>query len=180
MGFFDGEGGLHKLGKIVIRSLQAILGLTVAGIYGNVLNNELKRHESPNPAFTFAVVVAGLSCISALLFNIPRIKSHYVFAWDWLLTIFWLAIFGKYAQVFLGRDPNNPKQKYEGTDTQQMKNVVWIDLINMFLWLATASYGTFTFIRRRKQAKNGYADGGPQMAQLQGESLPWVGHAPAP
>ena len=141
-------------------SLQFVLALVVAGIYGNDMNNQLKNNQPANPAFTFTVVVAGLCCVSALAFNIPKIKAYYAFPWDWLMAVFWLAIFGKWAQVFLSRDPNNSKDDYDSTNTQQMKNMIWIDLINLSLWFMTALYGTLVFFRRRRQIKTDYLDGG--------------------
>lgn len=173
MGFSSGDGVVHTIGKVIVRSLQFVLALTVAGIYGNHVDNQRKNNNPANPAFTFAVVVGGLSCTSAIIFNIPKVKAYHVFAWDWLMTIFWLAIFGKFAAVFLPLDPNNPKASYESTNTQQMKNVVWVDLINMFLWFITATYGTFLFVRHRRQSKVEFVEEGQApMREVGGEPVP--------
>ena len=169
MSLFKGEGPAHTIGKIVLRSLQFVLGLTVAGIYGNHVRDQQSHKQPCDSSFVFAVVTGGASCITALIYIIPKVKAYYAFIWDWILTIFWLAVFGKFAALFLNRDPNNPKQVYESTNTQQMKNCVWIDLINLALWAFTALYGTVVFLQRRRAKKDVEAGGEEQYSEMADE-----------
>lgn len=154
MSFFQGEGPAHTITKVVFRSLQFVLGLTVAGIYGNYVHNQQAHNQPSDSAFVFAVVVGGASCITPIIYLIPRVKAYYAFPWDACLSVFWLAVFAKFASLFLNRNSSNPKDVYQGTNTQQMKNAVWIDLISLSLWALTAAYGTWVFLRNRRLTKN--------------------------
>jgi hypothetical protein len=52
------------------------------------------------------------------------------------------------------------KEDPEGdSGISRMKHAVWVDLVNMLLWLITALYGTFVFFfHRRKTLHTGRAE----------------------
>ncbi|KAL9048748.1 MAG: hypothetical protein Q9162_007565 [Coniocarpon cinnabarinum] len=152
--FLQGEGTAHNISKLIVRFLQFVLGLTVAGIYGNHVHSQSSHNQASDSSFIFAVVVGGLTCVTTIAYSIPKVKVYYCFFWDWMLVIFWLALFGKFAGLFLNRNANNPKASFQGTNTQQMKNAVWVDLISLSLWVITAAYGTWVFLRRRKMTRD--------------------------
>ncbi|KAI9802558.1 MAG: hypothetical protein M1833_001630 [Piccolia ochrophora] len=124
----------------IFRFLMLIFALAVAGLYGTDLNNAQKANKAGDPKWIYAVVVASLSAITAVVYMIPFVKSHVAFAWDALLFILWVAVFGR---MYINEDP-------EGDGgVQRMKNAVWIDLINMLLWFFSAIFGGVVFFRSR-------------------------------
>lgn len=56
----------------------------------------------------------------------------------------WTALFGTFGKIFI---PAHPTPKQSGQ--RRMKNAVWVDLVNMLLWLVTAVYSTLIFFRNR-------------------------------
>ncbi|KAI9820047.1 MAG: hypothetical protein M1826_001037 [Phylliscum demangeonii] len=142
-----------------IRALQLVLALAIAGVYGSDVNNARKQHRavdsrwvaSLRPTFSpslhansiqvYAEVVAGLSALTSILYLIPFLSAYLnaslFFAWDALLFIFWVAVFGAFGKLFLHRHPDLPR----------MRHAVWLDLVNMLLWFATAAVGGMMFLR---------------------------------
>ena len=80
--FLYGEGLAHTISKLFIRFLQFVLGLTVAGIYGNYVRNQSAHNQPSDPSFVFGLVVGGLSCVTAIVYSIPKVKAFYGFVWD--------------------------------------------------------------------------------------------------
>jgi hypothetical protein len=90
-----------------------------------------------------------LSAITALVYAVlPLIISSFttaiLFAWDAILFILWIAVFGLFGSMYINQDPRG-----DG-GISRMKNAVWIDLINMLLWLVSAIVGGIGFWRWRK------------------------------
>jgi len=59
-------------------------------------------------------------------------------------SILWTALFGLFGSIFIKAHPT-PKQAGQ----QRMKHAVWVDLVNMLLWLISATYATVIFVRAR-------------------------------
>jgi hypothetical protein len=59
-------------------------------------------------------------------------------------SILWTALFGIFGKIYI---PAHPTPKQGGQI--RMKHAVWIDLINMLLWLVTALYATAIWFRAR-------------------------------
>lgn len=58
-------------------------------------------------------------------------------------SILWAAVFGIFGQLYIHENP-------EGDGgVKRMKNAVWIDLVNMLLWLVTAVMGVVVFLMMR-------------------------------
>lgn len=130
------------------RALQFVFALVVIGLYGNRVDHDRKAGDPQSPAWVYAVVVAGLSCVTCVIYAIPLpfLKIHRLFAWDLLLFILWIAVFGVFAGLFL----KNTDDEYQGTSVKVMKNAVWIDLVNCIFWLLTGLWGCFrTFVGRK-------------------------------
>ncbi|KAK3629043.1 hypothetical protein LTR56_018279 [Elasticomyces elasticus] len=155
------SGGLPgALARIALRFLQLVFAITVAGLYAPDLHL-LRQAQDPKhedhvfvySRWVFAEVVAILSIITVLVYAVPFIKSWWGFAWDWCLFILWTALFGVFARVFIPfpgsadgyADPKDPTIPI----IIRMKHAVWIDLVNMLLWLITAIYTTVIWFRNR-------------------------------
>ena len=141
-----------------MRIMQFIFAIIVAILYGLILMDASKASSSDlvcEPSdWAYAEVVAGLSGITCLLHlfikvNFKRVGWCIAYCtWDGVLFILWLAqtaIFGSaYYSAF--------------TPFQQLGNVtcmraaVWIDLVNMLLWLASTGLAIAWCISARRFA----------------------------
>ena len=130
--------------RLILRFLQFILALTVAGLYGVDLHAANKASAYADGKWVFAEVVAGLSAFTVIIYGIPFIKSYWAFGWDWVLFILWTALFGLFGRIYI---PAKPTPKQDGQI--RMKHAVWVDLTSMLLWLVTAVYSTLIWWRNR-------------------------------
>ena len=70
---------------------------------------------------------------------VPKLKFWYACGWDAVLFVLWVAVFGIFGKLFIHENP-------EGNGgIKRMKNAVWVDLINMLLWLVTGVMGVVLF-----------------------------------
>ncbi|KAI5863919.1 hypothetical protein GGS23DRAFT_566000 [Durotheca rogersii] len=132
------------------RGIQFILAVIVCGLYGRRVDIDHRAGNAQSAAWVYALVVGGFSCVTCVFYGIPnpftRLQSHRLFAWDLVLFILWIAVFGTFAAIFLKRDDD----EYEGTSVSLMKCAVWLDLVNCIFWLATGVYGCVrTFVGRK-------------------------------
>ncbi|KAH9892251.1 hypothetical protein F4778DRAFT_784617 [Xylariomycetidae sp. FL2044] len=121
------------------RALQFIFAIVVIGLYGHRVDNDRKAGNPQSAAWVYAVLVAGLSCITCLIYSIPLglIKVQRLFAWDLILFVLWLAVFGTFAALFLHREGD----EYQGTSVSTMRHAVWVDLVNAIFWILTGVWG---------------------------------------
>ncbi|EOD51001.1 hypothetical protein UCRNP2_2226 [Neofusicoccum parvum UCRNP2] len=134
---YSHHGGLPGLLlRVFLRFFQFVLALTVCGLYGVDLNNARKAGAYADSKWVYAEVTAGFSAITCLVYFLPMIKSLFFFAWDWVLFILWVVLFGIFGRMYINEAP-----EYVGGITR-MKNAVWVDLTNMLLWFITAVYGS--------------------------------------
>ncbi|KAI9788731.1 MAG: hypothetical protein M1816_006588 [Peltula sp. TS41687] len=129
--------------RLCLRSLQFVMALAVAGLYGTDLNSARKHGVGGDPKWVYAVAVSGISALTCIVYMIPFVKSHLLFVWDAVLFILWVAVFGCFGKMYLHEDPEG------NAGVQRMKNAVWVDLINMLLWFTSAAVGAFIFLRAR-------------------------------
>lgn len=71
--------------RTALRVIQLIIALVIAGIYGQDLRKAHSTSEPADSRWVFAEVVAGLTIITTIVYLVPMIKSHKVFAWDAVL-----------------------------------------------------------------------------------------------
>ncbi|KAI1082414.1 hypothetical protein F5B20DRAFT_531201 [Whalleya microplaca] len=136
------------------RGIQFIFAVVVIGLYGHRVDKDHRAGNPQSPSWVYALVVAGLSCITCVLYAIPnpfsRLQSHRLFPWDLVLFVLWIALFGTFANIFLKRTDD----EFEGTSVKVNKCAVWIDLVNALFWLFTGLYGAMrTCIGKKTNAK---------------------------
>ncbi|KAM5349645.1 hypothetical protein ACJ41O_006150 [Fusarium nematophilum] len=138
--------------RLVCRGLQFLFAIIACGFYGNRVAADDKADDGFSPEWILAIIVAGVSATTAILFvaatplgalpyigsRLKLFKTYRAFAWDLILFIAWIVVFGIFAAIFLHRDSDNP---YKGSSTGSMKVAVWIDMVNSLLWLASGLYG---------------------------------------
>ncbi|KAI9871823.1 MAG: hypothetical protein M1830_002406 [Pleopsidium flavum] len=81
----SGGGFMGWIIHAILRSLQFVFALTVAGLYGTDLSNARKHGVGGDPKWVYAEVVAGLSALTSIIYMVPLLKSFYLFAWDAVL-----------------------------------------------------------------------------------------------
>ena len=77
----------------------------------------------------------SISCLQTLVAAIVLILHP---------SILWTALFGTFGKIYI---PDRPTPEQGGQ--KRMKNAVWVDLVNMLLWLCTFVYGLIIWFRRR-------------------------------
>ena len=76
------------------------LAATTAGLYGADLAAGAQPDGTGDGRWVFAVVVAGLSAVSAALYLLPSIlRFAAVWVWDLVLFVLWIAVFGVFGKV---------------------------------------------------------------------------------
>ena len=71
----------------------------------------------------------------------PRPEGQYSVLTD--PSFFWLVVFGIFGKMYIREDPEGD------AGIQRMKNAVWVDLVNMLLWLVSAVYGAVLFFKNK-------------------------------
>jgi len=130
---------VHTIPRAILRLLQFALALAVCGLYGTDIQNANKHNRGADSKWLYAVVIGGLSVVTSLVYGIPIVKSYIFFAWDTILFILWIAVFGVFGKMYIREDAEG------NSGVQRMKNAVWVDLVNVLLWLVSAIYGAILF-----------------------------------
>ncbi|KAK0655124.1 hypothetical protein B0T16DRAFT_396227 [Cercophora newfieldiana] len=128
---------------------QFVLAVTVCGLYGVELDRARKAGVHADGKWIFAEVVGGLSAITSLLYFLPFIlRFALVWAWNLILFILWIALFGTFGSMYIKEDPEG------NSDIQRMKNAVWVVLANAILWLiATIGYFVYWWGHRERRSR---------------------------
>ncbi|KAF6239155.1 hypothetical protein HO173_003028 [Letharia columbiana] len=130
------------IANLTLRFLQFIFAVAVLGLYGTELSDARKNHTGDYSKWSYAEVVGVLSAVTCLVYVLPKVKSWWAFGWDLVLFILWVAVFGVFGKIYIHAKPVNGGVK-------RMKNAVWVDLVNMLLWLVTAVVSVVIFFTMR-------------------------------
>lgn len=128
--------------------LLFLLSLITAGIYGHDLRSLTTLHIHAPAAWVFAVVVAGLTAVTQIVYFIPFTRKFvrpFTWPWDWVLFIFWTAVFGTFAKRWIGKGVKCGEVEQGWTSCKRMKSGVWVDLVAMLVALVAASSELFQF-----------------------------------
>lgn len=89
------------------------------------------------------MVIATFAAVTALVYLIPMVPHRLLFPWDTILFILWVAVFGLFGSMYIHENPEGD------SGVKRMKNAVWVDLINMLLWLLSAVAGAVAWFTGR-------------------------------
>lgn len=130
---------LISLFRLSVRILQLIFALASGISYAIELSHGNGRGDASG-GFAFSQVAFGATLI-VLIINGLTVR-YYRFSWmvDWLLTVFWFALFAVFFEVYIGGDDMTPA--YGGVDSGRMERAVWCDLINALLWFGSALFSS--------------------------------------
>ena len=79
---------------------QFALAIAVCALYGIDLDRARKAHVHADGKWVYAVVVAGLSALTSILYCIPAIlRFALVWVWNVILFTLWIALFGVFGRV---------------------------------------------------------------------------------
>jgi hypothetical protein len=164
----------ENIPRWVLRGLQLLVALVAIGFYGRRVDADRRAGDPQAPEWVYGVTIGGLSAITAVAFSVvgalsavsDRCRTYRLFAWDAMLFLLWIVIFGVTGSIFLSRDDGAPD--YKGASTRTMKGVTWLDLVSALLWLISAVYGAIkTFVGRKVDGVTGRVAGklfGPNKA----------------
>lgn len=89
-----------------------------------------------------------LPCIIGRPLVLLRFLHLPTFILDCVLCILWLTLFGIFGKLYITAEEVND-------DATRMKNAVWIDLINLSFWVATAAWLGLRWWKGRRGAQRG-------------------------
>lgn len=76
------------LSRLILRLLQFILAITVAGLYGVDLHHARQAHAYTDGKWVFAEVVAGLAAVTCLVYAVVAVTgwgTYRAAPWDWVI-----------------------------------------------------------------------------------------------
>ncbi|KAH1487099.1 hypothetical protein LV164_003439 [Aspergillus fumigatus] len=150
---------LITLLETILRFIQFVFGLTVIGLYGRDLHD---GDKAAAPAkWVYAVVTAFLAVMTATVYLIlpfvmkgrtPVARRARVqlplFIWESVLCILWLTLFGIFGKMYIGN-------YIEGDMVTRMRHAVWVDLVNLGLWIVTMGWVGLRWWRGVKGGQEG-------------------------
>ncbi|EEP78879.1 predicted protein [Uncinocarpus reesii 1704] len=163
----DGVKKRYSPGNIVttlleccIRFLQFVFGIAVIGLYAQDVNHARKAGLPMGSVskWIYATVVGSLSSIAAIIYILLpcaaqrplssfRILQLPCLAFDSLMFILWLVVFGIFAKMYVSvDDKKDPSLK-------RMHHAVWVDLVNLSFWTITAVWCGLRWWRGDRAAK---------------------------
>jgi hypothetical protein len=153
-------GAFAAILHLILRFFQFILALAVLGLYAQDLTAARKAGVYSDANWVYAVVVSTLSAIVAVVFMIPKVpwwRGGWIL--DLCLLVLWIALFGDFGAKYIKANPENVGHG-DGPGIQRMKNAVWVDLVNLLLWLITSVWGVAMWLwgRKRRTLHTGRAD----------------------
>ncbi|KAI1270548.1 hypothetical protein F5Y18DRAFT_368655 [Xylariaceae sp. FL1019] len=132
--------------RLVVRGIQLIFALTVIGLYGTKVHADSEPGQSQDARWVIALGAGSVAAITSVLFAlaaIPQFKTHRLFAVDFAIAIFYFAIFGTFAVIFLPIPEDDEHETHDGASVSTMRHAVWIDLVNALFWALTGGWGCF-------------------------------------
>ena len=85
--------------SVLSRIMQIISAAVVAGVLGHYLHNIHDGGAGSNGRIVYAVVIAGISLLVALLLIVPMKFSFFGFPLDFLIFVCWMVAFGLLVNV---------------------------------------------------------------------------------
>lgn len=95
-----GSLSLGYLLFLLLHFAQFVLAITVCALYGIDLDRARKAGVTADGKWVYAEVVGGLAALTSILYCIPYIlRFALVWAWNLVLFILWIALFGLFGKV---------------------------------------------------------------------------------
>ncbi|KAJ5358472.1 uncharacterized protein N7496_010885 [Penicillium cataractarum] len=138
----------------VLRPVQFLFAIIVAALYGIDLAYATKTNTTAPAEWVYAELAVTLSAITCIVyFFVPFLHAAWS-TWDGILFVFWLAQTGVFGNIYISGALDD-HYKHATLSIPRMRAAVWIDLINMLLWLFTFILGIACCCRTRKPTSQG-------------------------
>ncbi|KAJ5573939.1 uncharacterized protein N7459_008366 [Penicillium hispanicum] len=174
-----------------LRFLQFVFGLTVIGLYGTDVRHDHQDKDSWSARWVYALVAAFLATATAavhmcLPFCMRRVNYTPSpalrlpqFVWEFVLCILWLTLFGIFGKMYIGvypsSDSDSSKRDTSSSATSglgdaskinRMRHAVWVDLVNLVMWVFTASWVLLRWLKSRRAAAGSVMDDAEKGEQI--------------
>lgn len=145
-------------------TLQFALALTVIGLYSQDINSE---DENAPAKWVYAVITGFLAACTALTYLVlvfamksrplpTRQGAHLpLFAWEVVLCILWLVVFGVFGEMFIGVGYGGDEGSEKAKKVERMRRAVWVDLVNLGFWVVSAAWRGVRWWRGRVRGGDG-------------------------
>ncbi|KAH6670815.1 hypothetical protein B0J14DRAFT_597133, partial [Halenospora varia] len=159
--------------RATLRTLQFLLAIIVAALYGVDLHNSTRTHTHANSAWVYAEVVAALSILTCAAHCFLTIRHIAWTAIDWVLFFLWVAQVGVFGTIYIGGEENGMVIDGSADATRRMRAAVWFDIVNMVLWFSTAMSGiVWCCVKRRVTRRADVVGAGePEQSAEKGEMV---------
>jgi hypothetical protein len=92
-------GTVSKVVSVVFRFIELVCAVIVAALIGRYLNYVHDAHADSGSRVIYAIVLAGISILAALVLFVPWMGSFLAFPLDIILFIMWIVAFGLLVNV---------------------------------------------------------------------------------
>ena len=144
----------HRIGvrgriSRILRPVQFLFAMIVAALYGIDLAHATNTNNTAPSQWVYAELSVALSAITCVVyFFVPVIHAAWSI-WDGIVFILWLAQTGVFGNIYISGTLDEHYTRVT-LSIYRMRAAVWIDLINMLLWLFTFILGITCCCRARK------------------------------
>ena len=150
-----------------LRFFQFVFGLAVIGLYGQDVHHDHEDEHTWHSKWVYAVIVGCLATSTAavhvmLPFIIKGVNNSSnpklqlpQFAWEFILCILWLTLFGIFGKMYIGAHPSTSAEKSglgDASKINRMRHATWVDIVNLVMWTFTASWALMRWLKNRRQA----------------------------
>lgn len=164
-----------KLVSMIISALrffQFAFGLAVIGLYGQDVQHDHDAKNTWHAKWVFALIVGFLATTTATIHMIVPFCMRRVnykpspalrlpqFAWEFVLCVLWLTLFGIFGRMYIGVYPSTSDSKRDSDSStsdlgdaskiNRMRHAVWVDLVNLAFWFITASWVLLRWLKARR------------------------------
>ncbi|KAJ5573898.1 uncharacterized protein N7459_008325 [Penicillium hispanicum] len=147
--YWHKQGVCGLVSRAILRTLQFVFAITVAGLYGVDLAHATKVNTTAPAEWVYAEVVATFSAITCIVHCFVTVVHVAWSAWDGVLFVLWLSQTGLFGNIYISSAKSDYYQ-HVTMSVPRMRVAVWIDLVNMLLWFATFILGIAWCCRTRK------------------------------
>jgi hypothetical protein len=92
-------GTVSKVISVVFRFIELVCAVIVAALIGRYLTYVDDAHADSGSRIIYAIVLAGISILAALVLFVPWMGSFWAFPLDIILFIMWIVAFGLLVNV---------------------------------------------------------------------------------
>jgi hypothetical protein len=159
--------------SLILAIAQFAFGLAVIGLYSQDITAARNKGDSAPSRWVYAVVVGFLSTSSAFVYLVlgwwwqkrskPALAAREnlflpLFAWETVLVILWLVVFGIFGEMYIGVYHVGGNEGGEAKVTR-MRRAVWVVLTCLVMWAGSAGWKGLRWWKAKGRKEAGEGDG---------------------